>query len=159
MNIDAAQFRRIVAAVLGPREPGYRDATTAPLLPEDAERVISIVQLAEGAGPGAGGDGAVLAAVTGHLSRLVDHAVRPAGIFAGDDADRLDRMRAHAAALAGQPAAALAYALAYLVAISDFELAPAETAFLDELRVALGIDADTGDEVLATISEIVTPEA
>ena len=51
----------------------------------------------------------------------------------------------------------LAFIVAYLLIVSDLELAPVETDLLEGLQRALWIDRDRAAELLAEVSELVTP--
>jgi hypothetical protein len=51
----------------------------------------------------------------------------------------------------------LAFTVAYLMIIADLELAPVETELLEGLRRALWIDRGRAAELLAEVSELVTP--
>lgn len=53
----------------------------------------------------------------------------------------------------------LSLVLAHLLVVADLELAPVESRLIEELRLALAIDADRANELLAEVSEIVTPGA
>lgn len=53
----------------------------------------------------------------------------------------------------------LAFIVAYLLIVSDLELAPVETELLENLRCALWIERDRAAELLAEASELVTPGA
>jgi hypothetical protein len=53
----------------------------------------------------------------------------------------------------------LAYIVAYLLIVSDLELAPVETELLDGLRGALRIEGRRASELAAEVSELVTPGA
>lgn len=53
----------------------------------------------------------------------------------------------------------LALVLAHLLIVSDLELAPVESALLEELQRALRVDADRARELIAEVSESVTPGA
>jgi hypothetical protein len=53
----------------------------------------------------------------------------------------------------------LAYIVAYLLVVSDLELAPVETELLENLRRALWLDRERAAELLAEASTLVTPGA
>jgi hypothetical protein len=76
-----------------------------------------------------------------------------------DDEERRARIVELAPELTTRSARELAYAVAYLLAVSDVELAPAETRFLDDLQDALGIADDRAAELAATIASAATPGA
>ena len=51
----------------------------------------------------------------------------------------------------------LAYVVVYLVTVADLEIAPAESAFLDQLRDALDIANDRASDIAVTVSSMLTP--
>jgi hypothetical protein len=74
-----------------------------------------------------------------------------------DDEQRIDHLRSHAAQLKGRPSAALAFAVAYVLVISDMELAPEEGVLLETLREALGLDEDRASDLSALVGAALTP--
>lgn len=86
-------------------------------------------------------------------------AVAPVSPVPEGDEERAARIGELAAQLATRAARELAYALAYLLAVADVELAPVEQTFLDQLRRALSIDEARAAALVATAAQIVTPSA
>lgn len=151
VNIDAEQYRQIAAAVY--------EGDGGPT-PGEAELVVSICQLAVAAGSLEDADEAALfesiaAQVYAH-AKLV--TTPPAFSRVEDDEQRNELIKNTAAQLAGTSSAWLAYALAYILAISDLELAPEEGELLDDLVDALGIDPDRADALIVAVTEILTPD-
>ena len=58
--------------------------------------------------------------------------------------------------LTSRDAPEVAYAAAYLVIVSDFELAPVESELLDELQRALGIDDERAEEISEAAGRVLT---
>jgi len=57
----------------------------------------------------------------------------------------------------GPGARELAFVLAYVVVVSNVELAPVEVRFLAALQQALGLPDDRAAELIGRIAELVTP--
>lgn len=74
-----------------------------------------------------------------------------------DHEERRARVRELSALLPSTEARELAYSIAYLIAVRDHEMSPVESAFLDELRVELAIDAARADALSLEASRIITP--
>jgi hypothetical protein len=74
-----------------------------------------------------------------------------------DDEDRRTRIKELAVDLTTRGARELAYVVAYLLAVADVELAPAETRFLADLQTALRIDDDRAADLVATAASAATP--
>lgn len=149
MNVDASQYKAIVAATKA------GDSLPA----NEAELIIAIAQLAVAADRIDDADERQLFAdLAGHVYKhaKLSTTVPELGPVDDDDA-REDHLRSHAGQLVGKPSAALAFAIAYILVISDLELAPEESDLLDVLREALGIDEDTAGELSATVAEAITP--
>ena len=150
MKIDAQQYQSIVTAAFG--QPGE-------LAAGDAELIIAIAQLAVAADrvddPE---ERALFQALATHVYRHANLSTEAPDLGPIDDEDqRQDQLQSNAAQLAGKPAAALAYAVAYVLVISDLELAPEEDALLDTLQKSLGLTEDRVDELAAVVSEAITP--
>ena len=152
MNIDAAQYKQIASAV-------YDGKDGAPT-PAEAELVVAICQLAVAADDVADPDEAVLfETIAAHVYAHAN-VVTTAPTFQplDDPEQRRDLIKSHAAQLAGKPSASLAYALAYILAIADLDLAPEESEFIEDLGDTLGIDPDRADELIVSITDIITPD-
>jgi hypothetical protein len=170
MNIDADRFRQIVTTVFGNVEPGYRDErpgeerpgeTDSPLSTEDAEEVLAIARLAVDVDHHEDPDElALFNSISDHLhalGKIPTSAKVPTTPWENDDAKV--QLRAHGAKLKGKRAGALAYVIAYLLTVADLQLDEAESELADELRIAVGLDEDRAAELVAAVSQIVTPPA
>lgn len=80
----------------------------------------------------------------------------PSPTFVSDLEDD-ERMTALAGKLASTETKELAYCVAYLLAVSDIALAPEEDAYVENLRVALGMSEDRADELAAQMGAAITP--
>jgi tellurite resistance protein len=166
MQIDAAQFTKIMYAVYERFEPkssevGYREtgAPASKLTAPEAELVVAIAQLAVAADRVEDPDeSALFNQLAGHIYQHANVKTTPPTLGPVEDADqRLDHLRSHAAQLQGKASAALAYAVAYILAISDMDLDPDEGEMLDVLCEALGLDEEKADDLLPVVSELLTP--
>jgi len=181
MQIDAAQFTKIMYAVyerfepkaepapapapddkeVGYRENSYVEPPPAPskLSPADAELVVAIMQLAVAADRVEDPDeSALFDQLAGHIYHHANVNTTPPHLGPVEDAERrLDHLRSHAAQLQGKASAALAYAVAYILAISDMDLDPDESEMLGVLCEALGLDGEKADDLLPIVSELITP--
>ena len=153
MNIDAAQYKQIASAV-------YDDGKDGAPTPAEAELVIAICQLAVAADDVADPDEAVLfETIAAHVYAHANVVTTAATFQPLDDPEqRRELIKSHAAQLAGKPSASLAYVLAYILAIADLDLAPEESEFIEDLGDALGIDPDRADELIVSITDIITPD-
>ena len=170
MIIGAEQYQKVIEAAFAgtPAAPtevtggsAYRDAHSAhPLSAADAELVIAIAQLAVDADRVDDADERKLFdSIAGHVYNHANvRTAVPVLAPVDDDELRMDHLQSHAAQLRGKPAAALAFALAYALVISDLQLAPEEGALLEALREALGLDEDRAEELASTIGAALTPE-
>lgn len=151
MNIDAAQYKQITTIVYD----GKDGAPTA----AEAELVVGICQLAVAADKVEDPDEAALFdSIAAQVYAHAKLATTPPTFHPLHDPDqRRDMMQSMAAQLAGKPSAGLAYALAYILAISDLDLAPEEGELLEELGEALGIEADRADDLIVGVTEVITP--
>lgn len=153
MNIDAEQYKQIASIV-------YYDGKEGAPTPAEAELVVAICQLAVAADGVEDADEANLfESIAAQVYAHAGAATTPPTFQPLDDAEqRRDLVKSHAAQLAGKPSASLAYALAYILAISDLDLAPEEGDFIDELADALEIDPDKADELIVAITDVITPD-
>jgi hypothetical protein len=76
-----------------------------------------------------------------------------------DAEERRAQIASLATQLATTSARELAYLVAYLLIVSDLELAPVETELLEGLQRALWIEGPRASELAAEVSELVTPGA
>lgn len=170
MQIDAAQFTKIMYAVYERFEPpspetkaeaGYRENAKerSKLTAPEAELVVAIAQLAVAADRVEDPDErALFEQLAGHIYVHANVATTPPSLGPVEDAEqRIDHLKSHAAQLKGKASAALAYAVAYILAISDMDLDPDEGLMLEILREALGLDEEKADDLLPVVSEFLTP--
>ena len=80
-------------------------------------------------------------------------------VRANDDLSGSRRSARSAASCRRRACATSHTALAYVVAIADLELAPAESEFLADLAVALGVSDARADELAAVCAQAITPGA
>ena len=80
----------------------------------------------------------------------------PTPTFASDLEDDV-RIKALAGELETTEAKELSYCVAYLLAVSDIALAPEEDAYVEQLRLALGLAEDRADELAAMMGAAITP--
>ncbi len=153
MNIDAAQYKQIASVV-------YYDGKEGAPTPAEAELVVAICQLAVAAdGVEDPEEAELFDSLAAQVYAHANAATTPPQFQPLDDPEqRRDLIKSHAAQLAGKPSASLAYALAYILAIADLDLAPEEGEFIEQLGDALGLDPDRADELIVSITEIITPD-
>ena len=153
MKIDAAQYKQIATAV-------YQDKEPSGPTPAEAELVVAICQLAVAADDVEDAiEAELFESIAAHVYAHAKMQTTPPVFQPLDDPEqRRDQIRSHAAQLSGSPTAGLAYALSYILAISDLDLAPEEGEFIDDLSEALGMDGDQADDLIVTVTEIITPD-
>lgn len=153
MDIDTGRFRKIVTTVFG--------ATDLALSKDDATAVLEIAQLAVDVDHHEDPDELELFNSVSReicaLAKLATMPKIPTTPWENDEAKQ--QLRAYGAKLKGKPAGALAYVLAYLLTVADLQLDEAESELADDLRVAIGLDEARADELIAAVSQIVTPPA
>lgn len=124
----------------------------------DAETIVAIAQLAVDA------DGREDAEEIKNFFALGKAIYGHAGLdastptFAGDEEDD-ERLRTLVGQLSTPAAKELAYAVGFMMAIADVDLAPEEGALVETLRDLLGMTQDRADEIAATVSAAITPPA
>jgi len=156
MHVHADAFGQIVKATLVTTETGYRD--NARLGQQDALAILAMAQLVAGADDRSDPEEAtVLDELTAQITALTGGPLDVPRAYANDDYERLEKIREVGAQLTTPQTRELAYAIAYAVTISDLELAPAETEFLADLAVALGISDSRSDELATAVAQAVTP--
>lgn len=74
-----------------------------------------------------------------------------------DDEERTAAIHELADVLESRGARELAYVISYLLAVSDLELAPIESRYLDELQHALSISDERAADLVSAVGEAVTP--
>ncbi|MDB4961215.1 MAG: hypothetical protein JWP01_1214 [Myxococcales bacterium] len=160
MRIDAAQFTKILYAVYERFEPTYRESG-GKLSPADAELIIAIAQSTIAADRIDDPDERELFEdIAKHLYAHAEVETSPPTIGPVEDEEqRLDHLRSHAAQLKGKSSGALAYAVAYVLAVSDMEIAPSESDALEILREALGLDEAKAEDMLPAVSALLAPDS
>jgi len=155
MAFDPLRFRVLVRTLCADRH-GERG-----LGPDDARAIVAIATLASDVDLDDARDEASLLAplaeelcARAHVSPAALESVSPLPL---DKTERVTRIRELAARLSDARSRELAYVVAYLVAVADFELAPVESAFLDELRRALELTDDRAAELAGTAAQFLTP--
>ena len=129
------------------------------LSPEDAETIMEIAQLVVDAdGQEDQDEIQSFFAIGKTVYAMAGLAETPTPTFASDLEDD-ERITALAQELATPAAKELAYCVAYLLAVSDIALAPEEDAYVENLRVALGMTEDRADELAAQMGAAITPLA
>lgn len=146
--VDQTRLRRVVEAVLPEKTLDVAEATM----------ILQIAQLAAGVDleehPA---EEATLHAVAQHVFSMVgmkpdeDAPIPPLP----DEDARAAWLRAMASQLETRGARELAYALAFLVSVSDLELTATETAALEEFQHALGLDHRRATDLVVMLSDIV----
>ncbi len=148
MSIDAARFREAIRAI----HPG-------PLAESDAEAIVAVAQLCVDADGREDADEIASFFTVGkavyELAGLHD---APTPTFAADEEDA-ERLTSLANQLATPVAKELAYAVAFVMAVADIDLAPEEGALVEALGLALGLTEDRAAELAATVSAAITPPA
>jgi hypothetical protein len=151
MQIDASTYETIVRTIIA-----------APALsPADAATILQIAQLAVDVDlEEYVEERAALDTLTGYVAASggIDRdAVSPVSPLPTDDEERAAWLDMLARKLSSTGARELAYALAYVVIVSDVELSPIEIELMDELRTKLAIAVDRAAELVEVVSELVTP--
>jgi len=153
MELDATTFDTIATHLL-PR--GAR------LTPDEATAIAQLAELATDVDfDEMSSELALRRQIQGHVCRLAGISpdrVPPPTPLPLDDEER----RAWIARLAPQittpGAGALAYVLVYLCTVGDLALEPVETSFVDELEEALGLDHERASDLVARVTEMITPD-
>jgi hypothetical protein len=153
LAIDDAKFQQILDVTLGGQ----------PITPPELCTLLQVIQLA--AEVDLDEDPAELTL----LRSLTERLCTATGIaldrfpllspIPTDDEERAAQLAALVQRLPTTGTRDLAFALAYLMIVSDLELAPVEDALLDQLRRALTIPPERASRLLDTVGRIVTPGA
>lgn len=93
------------------------------------------------------------------IAGLPREPIQPVSPLPLDDEERRWRIRELASHLTSRRSRELAYVYAYLLVVSDLQLARVEGRFLDDLQRELGISDERAAELAATSAEHVTPDA
>ena len=127
------------------------------LSPEDAETIMEIAQLVVDAdGQEDVDEIQSFFAIGKSIYALAGLAETPTPTFASDLEDD-ERIKGLAEELETLQSKELAYCVAYILAVSDIALAPEEDAYVEKLRVALGMSEDRADELAAQMGAAITP--
>jgi tellurite resistance protein len=129
------------------------------LSPEDAETIMEIAQLVVDAdGQEDQDEIESFFAIGKAIYALAGIAETPTPTFASDLEDD-ERIKGLANELESTSVKELAYCVAYILAVSDIALAPEEDAYVEKLRIALGMTEDRADELAAQMGAAITPPA
>ena len=144
-------------------EPPYTEIlkTVHPdkLSEEDAETIMEIAQMIVDAdGQEDQDEIASFFAIGRSIGALSGNPNLETSTFASDLEDD-ERITSLAAELETTASKELAYCVAYLLAVSDISLAPEEDAYVEKLRIALGMTEDRADELAAKMGAAITPLA
>lgn len=124
----------------------------------EALTVLQVAQLAAGAdGTEQPAEHAILQAIA---QRIYSHVgLKPGEVSAigklHDYDARMSWLRALAAGLESRSARELAFAMAFLVAVSDLELRYAEHESLEELQLVLGVDHRRATDIVVQLTETI----
>ena len=142
MHVNGDAFKTMLNATVGQTAVGDTDARA----------ILGICTLVAGADNKSDDEEEdALGEIAGHLGPPLPN------VYANDDLERLEKIREIGAQLSTTGTRELAYMLAYVVSVSDLELAPAESEFLADLAVALGISDARADELASQCAQAVTP--
>jgi len=153
IDIDDAKFQQILDVTVGIQQIG----------PTEVRTILQLAQLA--AEVDLDDDPAeltLLRALTARLSTATGVALDRFPWLSPIPTDDEERAAQIAALVRGLPttgARDLAFALAYLMIVSDLELAPVEDALLQQLQRALTIPPERASDLIDAIARIVTPGA
>lgn len=151
--LDHRTFGRLLGIVMPDTIPN----------PAEARVIVQIAQLAAGIDLDEDGDErGLLSVLTRQLCAIVGipiSSVRVLSPLPIDAEERHAQIASLASQLATTGARELAYLVAYLLIVSDLELAPVETELLEGLQRALWIEGPRAAELAAEVSELVTPGA
>jgi hypothetical protein len=153
IDIDDAKFQQILDVTGGIPQIG----------PPEVRTILQVVQLA--AEVDLDDDPAeltLLRSLTARLCTATGNALDRFPLLSPiptDDEERAAQIAALVRRLPTTGARDLAFALAYLMVVSDLELAPIEDALLQQLQRALTIPPERASDLIDAIARIVTPGA
>ncbi|HEX3757172.1 MAG TPA: hypothetical protein VHW23_00635 [Kofleriaceae bacterium] len=149
--LDDAKFQQILDVTVG----------SQPLRPPEVPTVLQLVRLAAEIDlDDDPAEQALLGALTARLGAatgIVQGRVPRLFPVPTDGEERAAQIATLVRQLPTTGARDLAFALAYLMIVSDLELAPVETATLAQLQRALTIPADRASYLAEAVARIVTP--
>jgi hypothetical protein len=158
MNIDAMTFRAIAEAVLG---EAMLTGRAAALTGREARAIVQLTYLASGADLEDSSEEETLREQLGrHICALAEisfDSVPWPSPLPIDGEERVAWLTTLGGELTARGPRELAYVIAYLLAIGDMELAPAESDFVSDLQDLLGISDTRASELVARAAEQVTP--
>jgi hypothetical protein len=151
--LDTLTFGRLLDLVM----PG-----TGPS-PAEVRTILQLGQLAAGIDlDDDDAERSLLGAMTRRLCASAEIPISSVPVLSplpGDAEERNAQIVSLASRLVTTQARELAFVMAYLLIVSDLELAPLELELLEALRCALCIDGSRATDLLAEASELVTPGA
>lgn len=153
LAIDDTKFQQILDVIVGAPQ----------LTPPEVETILQLVQLAAEVDRDEDpAEQALLHSLTARLCTATGIVLDRFPLLSPiptDDEERAAQIAALVRRLPTTGARDLAFALAYLMIVSDLELAPIEDALLQQLQRALTIPPDRASDVVDAIARIVTPGA
>lgn len=148
MSIDPAAFRDAI-----------RSIHAGKLSVEEAEAIVALAQLAVDADGREDPDEIKTFFTAGKaVYELTGMPDLPTPTFLDSD-EPDERLRELAGQLKTPAAKDLAYAVAFVMAVSDVDLAPEEGALVEKLQGVLALSEDHASELAAKISAAITPPA
>ena len=148
MSIDPSRFREAI-----------RTIHAGTLAVDEAEAIVALAQLAVDADGREDPDEIKTFFTAGKaIYELTGMPDLPTPTFLDAD-DPEDRMRELAGQLHTAAAKDLAYAVAFVMAVSDVDIAPEEGALVEKLQDVLKLPEERAAEIAATISAAITPPA
>jgi len=155
MDLDSKAYSQIVNAVFG-NEVGYRD-NVSPLSADQARAIIGIVRLAAAADRRDDVDERTACETVVHELATRAGIDVPPELDEDDPGEPTAALERYAQPLFRSRAGDLAYALAYVVSVSDIDLAPEEFEFEDDLARLLDISEARCEQLTAVASALLTP--
>lgn len=123
----------------------------------DAETVVALAQLAVDADGREDPDEiAMFFAFGKSVLGLAGITETPTPTVSGDDED--ERIAELAGRISTPAARELAYTMAYVLTIADYQAAPEENVFMEKLRGALKISTDRAADLAQRVAEAITPQ-
>ncbi|MGE0549175.1 MAG: hypothetical protein AB7O24_23340 [Kofleriaceae bacterium] len=152
MNINSTTYDAIIRAIA----PGIQ-----PVVEGDARAIIQLAELAVGIDLKEDSEErATLDTLARHVCAnggIDRSSVPPVSPLPEGPEERRTWLRRLARGIDSPVARALAYALTYVVIVSNGEIGPAESVLLEDLREMLAIGTDRAAELVENVSEAITP--